>query len=135
MKNPFGKKKGGESFVKMLTLIPSLIDWLLDAGKALDPTRIVHRDFRISDDIELPAVVYRCIEYLDYHKASKEEGIYRLSGSATAIQQLKLMFNVDGIHIDMVDVHAVAGLLKLYLRELPNPVLTKNLHGEFLNII
>ncbi|KAJ3068830.1 hypothetical protein HDU99_003093 [Rhizoclosmatium hyalinum] len=53
------------------------------------------------------------------------------------------MFNVDGdvdlirysSHIDMVDVHAIAGLLKLYLRELPNPVLTKNLHGEFLNII
>ncbi|KAJ3085755.1 hypothetical protein HK100_008936, partial [Physocladia obscura] len=98
---------------------------------------------RISDDIELPAVVYRCIEYLDCNKATQEEGIYRLSGTTTVIQQLKNLFNSESdvdllngatANIDKVDVHAVAGLLKLYLRDLPAPVLTVALQTEFVDV-
>merc|ERR1711939_671848 len=37
--------------------------------------------------IELPAVVYRCIEYLDAKNAAGEEGIFRLSGSNVVIKQ------------------------------------------------
>ncbi|KAI9353708.1 Rho GTPase activation protein, partial [Obelidium mucronatum] len=37
-------------------------------------------------------------------------------------------------NLDMMDVHVVSGLLKLYLRELPTPVLTKNLQNEFMAI-
>jgi RalA-binding protein 1 len=36
---------------------------------------------------------------------------------------------------DYHDVHAVAGLLKLYLRELPSTVLTRERHGDFLHIV
>jgi RalA-binding protein 1 len=33
------------------------------------------------------------------------------------------------------DVHAVAGLLKMWLRELPTEVLTVELHDDFLGVI
>lgn len=33
------------------------------------------------------------------------------------------------------DIHAVAGLLKLWLRELPTEVLTVELHNDFLCVI
>merc|ERR1711939_1079434 len=46
--------------------------------------------------IELPAVVYRCIEYLDAKNAAGEEGIFRLSGSNVVIKQLRERFNVEG---------------------------------------
>ncbi|KAI9314686.1 Rho GTPase activation protein, partial [Zopfochytrium polystomum] len=88
---------------------------------------------------ELPAVVYRCIEYLEARNAKDEEGIYRLSGSNSTIQGLKERFNVEG-DVDLLgsgepyDVHAIAGLLKLYLRELPSTVLTKNHQRDFLKI-
>lgn len=36
---------------------------------------------------------------------------------------------------DYHDVHAVAGLLKLYLRELPSTVLTRERHVDFLHIV
>jgi RalA-binding protein 1 len=36
---------------------------------------------------------------------------------------------------DYHDVHAVAGLLKLYLRELPSTVLTRERHSDFLHIV
>ncbi|KAG0197494.1 hypothetical protein BGX33_000566 [Mortierella sp. NVP41] len=89
---------------------------------------------------ELPAVVYRCIEYLNAHKAKLEEGIYRLSGSTAVIKNLKERFNHDGdipllAEEEYYDIHAVAGLLKLFLRELPSSVLTRELHKDFLQVI
>ncbi|CAG8620903.1 22827_t:CDS:2 [Cetraspora pellucida] len=95
---------------------------------------------RIKEGYELPAVVFRCIEYLDANDAEKEEGIYRLSGAAMTLKHLKDRFNVEG-DVDLLnqgeyyDVHAVAGLLKLYLRELPTSVLTRELHMEFVNVV
>jgi len=43
--------------------------------------------------INVPSVVYRCIEYLEHMDSAKEEGIYRLSGSNSAIRMLKDKFN------------------------------------------
>ncbi|KAG0204588.1 hypothetical protein BGX28_003527 [Mortierella sp. GBA30] len=95
---------------------------------------------RVQPGYELPAVVYRCIEYLNAHKAKLEEGIYRLNGSAAMIKSLKERFNHDGdvallAEEQYYDIHAVAGLLKLFLRDLPSSVLTRELHKDFLQVI
>jgi RalA-binding protein 1 len=88
-------------------------------------------------NVPLPAVVYRCIQYLDSKNAILEEGIFRLSGSNIVIKQLRERFNTEG-DINLItdrqyyDIHAVASLLKLYLRELPTTILTRDLHMEFL---
>jgi RalA-binding protein 1 len=89
---------------------------------------------------ELPAVVYRCIEYLTAKDAALEEGIFRLSGSNVVIKGLKERFNNEG-DVDFLtgdqyyDVHAVASLFKQYLRELPTTVLTRELHLDFLRVL
>ncbi|KAL0468927.1 hypothetical protein QR685DRAFT_320193 [Neurospora intermedia] len=89
--------------------------------------------------VPLPAVVYRCIQYLDAKDAINEEGIFRLSGSNVVIKQLKERFNNEG-DINLVDdgqyhdIHAVASLLKAYLRELPTTILTRDLHPEFQSV-
>ncbi|KAK7435955.1 Rho GTPase activating protein [Stygiomarasmius scandens] len=44
----------------------------------------------------LPAIVFRCIQYLEAKKADQEEGIYRLSGSSAVIKSLKDRFNAEG---------------------------------------
>lgn len=92
-------------------------------------------------DVCLPAVVYRCLEYLESKDAPREEGIFRMSGSNVVIKGLKKRFNAEG-DFDFLgpdepyfDVHAVASLLKLYLRELPQPVLTRDLHLEFIAVL
>ncbi|KAF9194265.1 hypothetical protein BGZ51_000425 [Haplosporangium sp. Z 767] len=95
---------------------------------------------RVQPGYELPAVVYRCIEYLNAHKAKHEEGIYRLNGSAAVIKGLKERFNHDGdvallAEDEYYDIHAVAGLLKLFLRDLPSSVLTRDLHKDFLQVV
>ncbi|KAM0262334.1 hypothetical protein ACHAQJ_001803 [Trichoderma viride] len=90
-------------------------------------------------DVPLPSVVYRCIQYLESQNAIFEEGIFRLSGSNVVIKALRERFNNEG-DINLVtdehfyDIHAVASLLKLYLRELPTSILTRDLHLEFMSI-
>jgi RalA-binding protein 1 len=91
-------------------------------------------------DVFLPAVVYRCIEFLRVKHATNEEGLFRLSGSNIVIRILKDRFNTEG-DVDLLadeedyDVHAVASLFKTYLRELPSTILTRELHLEFLKVL
>ena len=94
---------------------------------------------RIRDDFELPAVVYRCVEYLEAKSAELEEGIYRLNGSANLIRSLKEKFNHEGdINLlssgEYLDPHAIAGLLKSFLRDLPVHVLTRELQHQFMQV-
>lgn len=90
-------------------------------------------------NVPLPSVVFRCIQYLDSKNAILEEGIFRLSGSNVVIKGLRERFNVEG-DVNLVtddtyyDIHAVASLLKLYLRELPTTILTRDLHLQFLSV-
>ncbi|TLS25665.1 hypothetical protein PpBr36_07613, partial [Pyricularia pennisetigena] len=89
--------------------------------------------------VPLPAVVYRCIQYLEANNALNEEGIFRLSGSNVVIKQLRERFNAES-DVNLVadeayhDIHAVASLLKLYLRELPTTILTRDLHMHFVSV-
>ncbi|KJZ77850.1 hypothetical protein HIM_02487 [Hirsutella minnesotensis 3608] len=88
-------------------------------------------------NVPLPCVVYRCVEYLANKNAIREEGIFRLSGSNVVIKQLRERFNTEG-DVNLLtdeqyyDIHAVASLLKLYLRELPTTILTRDLQREFV---
>lgn len=92
---------------------------------------------RIRDDLELPAIVFRTIEYLETKQALTEEGLYRLSGSSAVVKSLKDRFNMDGnVNLlemkEHLDVHAVAGLLKLWLRELSTPLIPVSARQDFL---
>lgn len=88
----------------------------------------------------LPAIVFRCIEWLEAKRAEEEEGIYRLSGSSAVIKGLKDRFDAEGdVNLLVVDQqwdpHAIAGLLKSFLRELPTSLLTRELHPRFLAVM
>lgn len=77
---------------------------------------------------QIPTVCCRCLDFLTKTGAVFEEGIFRLSGSASSIRQLKDKFNTN-FDVDLFasplqpDIHTVAGLFKTYLRELPAPIL------------
>lgn len=48
---------------------------------------------RINDQYDLPAIVYRCIIYIETKRGLDEEGIYRQSGSTLEVRALKKQFN------------------------------------------
>jgi hypothetical protein len=53
----------------------------------------LEESLEIAQIANLPAIVFRCIQYLEFKKADQEEGIYRLSGSSAVIKSLKDRFN------------------------------------------
>lgn len=69
-------------------------------------------------------------------------GIHRISGSSSAVKQLRAAF-ASGTDVDLeneredgrVDVHAVASLLRMYLRELTESLLTHQLEGQFAALV
>ena len=62
----------------------------------------------------------------------------RLAGRSILIKQLKEIFDC-GEHIEFVlpeiDVHSVASLLKLYLRELPEPIVPRQFYEPVMKIV
>lgn len=89
---------------------------------------------------KIPSIIYRCLDFLTRTGGVYEEGIFRLSGSASTIRQLKDLFNTN-FDLDLFestlkpDMHTVAGLLKTYLRELPCPIMGLNTYNNIQNII
>lgn len=65
-------------------------------GATLEEAVHLSKPFGVT--VNLPAVVYRCIEYLEAKDASNEEGIFRLSGSNVVIKGLREKFNT-GEHL------------------------------------
>ncbi|XP_075558631.1 uncharacterized protein LOC142590420 [Dermacentor variabilis] len=63
-----------------------------------------------------------------------EEGLFRITGSASKIKKLKSAFNAGFADMSEFerDPHTVASVLKLYLRELPEPLMTFALYEEWM---
>ena len=65
----------------------------------------------------------------------EEEGIFRVNGNARVIEKLKESFEKHG-DADLEsseDIFAVAGLLKLFLRELPESVIPESMTSKFVH--
>ncbi|XP_043922497.1 ralA-binding protein 1 [Protopterus annectens] len=83
------------------------------------------------DGIRLPAVFRECIDYIERH-GMKCEGIYRVSGIKSKVDELKAAYDrEESPNLEDYDPNTVASLLKQYLRELPENVLTKELMPRF----
>lgn len=92
----------------------------------------------IRDQSPVPLVVYQCIQAVELFGLD-HEGIYRVSGNTTQVQELKALFNNDASRVDFRnpetfhhDVNNPANLLKQFLRELPDPLLTAHNYGELI---
>ncbi|CAD5126180.1 DgyrCDS14350 [Dimorphilus gyrociliatus] len=83
------------------------------------------------DGIHLPLIVRNCIDYIEEFGLTCE-GIYRISGVKSKVQALREMYNRgETVCLKEYDPHTVASLFKLFLRELPEPLLTKQLNSQF----
>ena len=65
-----------------------------------------------------------------------EVGIYRVAGVLRDVNELREAFDTDYLKAQVIafeaDIHAVAGLLKKYFRELPDPLFTDALYLSFV---
>ena len=83
----------------------------------------------------IPTIVVKCCEYLEFNNGFTEEGIFRVPGSAEEIKIIKQKFDDLGdCDLTGFEVSSVAGVLKLYLRELPEPLFMFQFYPTLINI-
>ncbi|GAB0093247.1 active breakpoint cluster region-related protein [Sergentomyia squamirostris] len=74
-----------------------------------------------------PFIISACIREVE-RRGMAEVGIYRVSGSASDLMRLRKSFETNPYEAEQllkeVDIHSVTGILKSYLRELPEALFT-----------
>uniref|UniRef100_W5MDL6 Rho GTPase-activating protein 17 n=1 Tax=Lepisosteus oculatus TaxID=7918 RepID=W5MDL6_LEPOC len=86
---------------------------------------------RSNREIALP--IEACVMML-LETGMKEEGLFRIAAGASKLKKLKAALDCSTSQLEEFysDPHAVAGALKSYLRELPEPLMTFQLYDEWI---
>ncbi|KAI8335195.1 Rho GTPase activation protein [Chlamydoabsidia padenii] len=88
---------------------------------------------KLSEHDLIPGVLRRCINYLDEY-GIHEVGIYRIPGSTLEVNKLRSTFDLghdSDLFATRPDPNAVATLLKMYIRELPDPIIPKDIDKDY----
>ncbi|KAK7791491.1 hypothetical protein R5R35_008846 [Gryllus longicercus] len=83
----------------------------------------------------VPNIVCKCVDEIEA-RGHLIKGIYRVSGVKSRVEKLCQAFENGAELVDLSDIHpnVIANVLKLYLRQLPEPLLTFRLYPEFVRI-
>ena len=109
------------------------------------------------DNVEVPSIMQKCCEAIEKY-GIQSQGIYRVSGTTSKVANLKqkldrgqsFIFNsvssrhlilfaiidLEAVDLDAHewsgDINNVASVMKMWLRELPEPLMTHSLHQGFV---
>ncbi|XP_036940862.1 rho GTPase-activating protein 12-like isoform X5 [Acanthopagrus latus] len=131
-------KKTRHKLKKFLTRRPTLQS-VRDKGYIKDQvfgcslSDLCHRE-----NSTVPSFVKMCIDHVE-NNGLCIDGLYRVSGNLAVIQKLRFAVNHDE-KVNLVDgkwedIHVTTGALKMYFRELPEPLFTYALFHDFVNSI
>ncbi|XP_069366925.1 rho GTPase-activating protein 12-like isoform X11 [Paralichthys olivaceus] len=86
----------------------------------------------------VPSFVKMCIDHVE-NSGLCVDGLYRVSGNLAVIQKLRFLVNHDE-KVNLADrkwedIHVTTGALKMYFRELPEPLFTYSLFNDFVSSI
>ncbi|KAM7375147.1 hypothetical protein PAMA_014296 [Pampus argenteus] len=138
---PRARRRGGMS-VDSITDLDDNQSRLLEALQLSLPAETPskkekHRDKRLSLNPiyrQVPRVVDSCCQHLEKY-GLQTVGIFRVGSSKKRVRQLREEFD-RGVEVQLDEehsVHDVAALLKEFLRDMPDPLLTKELYTAFIN--
>uniref|UniRef100_A0A8C2E376 Rho GTPase activating protein 12b n=1 Tax=Cyprinus carpio TaxID=7962 RepID=A0A8C2E376_CYPCA len=86
----------------------------------------------------VPNFVKMCIEHVE-NTGLNVDGLYRVSGNLAVIQKLRFAVNHDEkVNLEdnkWEDIHVTTGALKMYFRELPEPLFTYASFNDFVEAI
>ncbi|XP_066441072.1 rho GTPase-activating protein 12 isoform X4 [Eleutherodactylus coqui] len=90
------------------------------------------------ENTTVPKFVKMCIDHIEAHGLDVD-GLYRVSGNLAVIQKLRFAVTHDE-KLDLndskwEDIHVITGALKMFFRELPEPLFTFNHFNDFVNAI
>ncbi|XP_039176100.1 rho GTPase-activating protein 6 isoform X2 [Crotalus tigris] len=85
---------------------------------------------------QVPRLIDSCCQHLEKH-GLQTVGIFRVGSSKKRVRQLREEFDrgVDVILDEEQSIHDVAALLKEFLRDMPDPLLTRELYTPFISTL
>ncbi|XP_029479052.1 rho GTPase-activating protein 12-like isoform X3 [Oncorhynchus nerka] len=131
-------KKTRHKLMKFLTRRPTL-QAVRDKGYIKDQVfGCSLSDLCQRENASVPSFLTMCIDHME-NNALNVDGLYRVSGNLAVIQKLRFAVNHDE-KVDLEegqweDIHVITGALKMFFRELPEPLFTYNLFHDFVNAI
>ncbi|KAM6218114.1 unconventional myosin-IXb [Rhynchocyon petersi] len=93
-------------------------------------------DSLTSDKVSVPIVLEKLLEHVEMH-GLYTEGLYRKSGAANRTRELRQALQTDPtvVKLENYPIHAITGVLKQWLRELPEPLMTFAQYNDFLRAV
>ncbi|QRW17295.1 Rho-GTPase-activating protein [Rhizoctonia solani] len=91
----------------------------------------------VRDGTECPKVLTKCAETIERHGLDSV-GIYRLSGTTSRVRELRAVLDKDLETVDLDsnewsgDINNITSVLKMWFRELPEPLMTWELYSSFV---
>uniref|UniRef100_A0A3B4XSV4 Rho GTPase activating protein 12 n=1 Tax=Seriola lalandi dorsalis TaxID=1841481 RepID=A0A3B4XSV4_SERLL len=90
------------------------------------------------ENTSVPNFVKMCIDHVE-NTGLSIDGLYRVSGNLAVIQKLRFAVNHDEkVELNdskWEDIHVTTGALKMFFRELPEPLFTYGSFNDFVNAI
>ncbi|XP_048256286.1 rho GTPase-activating protein 29-like isoform X3 [Haliotis rufescens] len=85
--------------------------------------------------MEVPPIVSMCLSEVEL-RGLTIKGMYRVSGVKSKVENLCNRFDIDPDSVDLSEQHpnVISNVLKLYLRQLPEPLLTFRLYSDFIHV-
>ncbi|XP_066062279.1 rho GTPase-activating protein 25 isoform X2 [Chamaea fasciata] len=135
-------RAGQDSYVLMASSQAEMEEWVKSIRRALGSASGAVFGQHLAETMayeqklgqhQVPILVQKSTEFIREHGMG-EEGIFRLPGQDNLVRQLRDAFDAGerpSFGRD-TDVHTVASLFKLYLRELPEPVVPWLQYEDFL---
>lgn len=82
-----------------------------------------------TDQPRIPEFVQRCVAAIERSEENlKTDGLYRASGNLSQVQKIRLQVDQNNLSVidQEEDVHVLTGVLKLFFRELKEPLIPYN---------
>ncbi|KAM6310519.1 rho GTPase-activating protein 45 [Podargus strigoides] len=83
----------------------------------------------------IPFIVKKCVSEIE-KRALKTKGIYRVNGVKTRVEKLCQAFEngKELVELSQASPHDISNVLKLYLRQLPEPLMPFRLYNELVGL-
>lgn len=84
---------------------------------------------------DVPLIVKKCLNEIE-KRGITIKGIYRVSGVKSKVESLCKQFEADPEGVDLTEQHpnVITSVLKMYLRQLPEPLLTFDAYASFIQV-
>ena len=134
----FGRSGSSNEKEPLKPTVPSVIQRGIVEQTRITRIRKTMELARDKTEYWMPALPYRCIDYLN-HVGVESEGLYRIPGALTEVRRLAEVFDTPPYDIDLLDerfmprdLNVPASLLKMWMRDLPEPLLPREIQNDMM---